>query len=91
MRIRTRETKRSLCETGLISHGVSRVIIPTEIFSARRVRWISDREFAGSSVSSEIPSFEPPNYTRAEWWKSEDGVVAFQNEVLKYLYYRLKY
>jgi uncharacterized SAM-binding protein YcdF (DUF218 family) len=72
-------------------HGVSRVIIPTEIFSARRVRWIFDREFAGSSVSLEIPSFEPPNYSRAEWWKSEEGMVTFQNEVLKYFYYRLKY
>jgi uncharacterized SAM-binding protein YcdF (DUF218 family) len=71
--------------------GVSRIIIPTEIFAARRVRWIFDREFDGSSVHLEFPSFEPPNYTRAEWWKDEAGVITFQNEVLKYLYYRLKY
>ena len=69
---------------------VSRVIIPTEIFAARRVRWIFDREFSGSSVRVEVPSFEPPNYSRAEWWKNEAGMVAFQNEVLKYIYYRLK-
>jgi uncharacterized SAM-binding protein YcdF (DUF218 family) len=72
-------------------HRVSRVIVPTEIFAARRVRWIFDREFAGSSARLEIPSFEPPNYSCAEWWKSEAGMIAFQNEVLKYLYYRLKY
>ena len=71
--------------------SVARIIIPTEIFAARRVRWIFDREFAGSSVHLEIPSFEPPSYTRAEWWKSEEGIVTFQNEVLKYFYYRLKY
>ena len=69
---------------------VSRVIIPTEIFAARRVRWIFDREFAGSSVRLEVPSFEPPNYSRADWWRNEAGMVAFQNEVLKYIYYRLK-
>jgi uncharacterized SAM-binding protein YcdF (DUF218 family) len=72
-------------------HGVSRIIIPTEVFAARRVRWIFSREFAGSSVRLEIPSFEPPHYSRAEWWKTEAGMIAFQNEIMKYLYYRLKY
>jgi hypothetical protein len=70
---------------------VSRIIIPTEIFSARRVRWIFNRELASNSVRVEIAAFEPPNYTRAEWWKSEGGMIAFQNEFMKYLYYRLKY
>ena len=73
-------------------HHVSRIIIPTEIFSARRVRWIFNREFAGSSVRLEIPSFDDgPDYTRAEWWKTEAGMIAFHNEIMKYLYYRLKY
>jgi hypothetical protein len=72
-------------------HRVSQIIIPTEIFAARRVRWILNREFAESSVHLEIPSFEPPGYTRAEWWKTEAGMIAFQNEIMKYLYYRVKY
>jgi uncharacterized SAM-binding protein YcdF (DUF218 family) len=72
-------------------HHVSRIVVPTEIFSARRVRWIFDREFVGSSVRLEFPAFEGPGYTRAEWWKTEAGLIAFQTEVMKYLYYRLKY
>ena len=72
-------------------HGVSRIIIPSEIFSARRVRWIFDREFSGSSVRVDIPSFEEPGYSRAEWWKTTAGLMSFQNEIMKYLYYRLKY
>ena len=72
-------------------HGASRIVIPTEIFAARRVQWIFNREFAGSSVRLEIASFEPRHYTRAEWWKTEAGMIAFQNEVMKYIYYRLKY
>ncbi len=68
------------------------LIIPTEIFAARRVRWMFRREFSGTAVRIEVPSFDPPrNYSRANWWKTEFGVVAFQDEVLKYLYYRLKY
>jgi uncharacterized SAM-binding protein YcdF (DUF218 family) len=72
-------------------HHVSRIIIPTEIFTARRVRWIFNREFAGSPVQFEVPSFEPREYTRADWWKTEAGMIAFRNEIMKYLYYRLKY
>jgi hypothetical protein len=68
------------------------LIIPTEIFAARRVRWIFHHEFGGMAVRIEVPSFDPPkDYSRAGWWNTADGVVAFQNEVLKYLYYRLKF
>jgi len=70
---------------------VSRIIVPTEIFAARRLRWILSREFAESPVRLEVPAFEPPDYTRAEWWKTEAGMITFQNEIMKYLYYRLKY
>ena len=72
-------------------HAVKTLIIPTEIFSARRVRWMFRREFGGQSVRILVPSFAPQQYSAAEWWKSEVGIVAFQNEILKYIYYRLKY
>jgi uncharacterized SAM-binding protein YcdF (DUF218 family) len=72
-------------------NAASAFIIPSEIFSARRVRWIFRHQFFGTAVSIEVPSFEPPSYTRRDWWKTEQGLIAFQNEVLKYVYYRLKY
>ncbi len=57
---------------------ISRFLIPTDLLSAPRVRWIFDREFAGTSVRVSVPSFEPPQYSRAEWWKSELGMITFQ-------------
>src|SRR5262245_50500006 len=72
-------------------HRALRIVVPADIFSARRVRWIFDRKFAGSSVRVEIPSVEAPGYTRAAWWQTDAGMIAFQNEIMKYLYYRLKY
>ena len=72
-------------------HHVSRIIIPTEIFFSRRARWIFNRQFVGSAVDLEIAAFEPSKYTRAEWWKSNGGIIDFQNEFMKYLYYRIKY
>ena len=70
---------------------VSTIIIPTEVFAARRVRWMFQREFAGQGIHIQVPSYESGDYTRAEWWKSAVGLVTFQNEVIKYVYYRLQY
>jgi uncharacterized SAM-binding protein YcdF (DUF218 family) len=72
-------------------HGPSTIIIPTEGFGARRVRWIFRHEFAGRDVRIQVPCYEPRVYKRAEWWKTADGLIAFQNEVIKYVYYRLVY
>jgi uncharacterized SAM-binding protein YcdF (DUF218 family) len=69
----------------------SAFIIPTEFFSARRVRWIFRREFFRTAVKIEVLSLEHPDFTRQDWWKTEHGVIAFQNEVFKYIYYRWKY
>lgn len=73
-------------------HAASAFIIPAEVFFARRVRWIFQREFSGTAVRIEVPSFDPPNeYSRSDWWKTKAGVIAFQSEVFKYFYYRLRY
>jgi uncharacterized SAM-binding protein YcdF (DUF218 family) len=72
-------------------HAVKVLIVPTEIFVARRVRWMLRHEFEGRDVRIIVPSFEPPQYAAARWWTKETGIVAFQNELLKYFYYRLKY
>jgi uncharacterized SAM-binding protein YcdF (DUF218 family) len=72
-------------------HACQAVIIPTEIFQARRVGWTFRREFEGQPIRIAVPSFDPPQYTRANWWRTERGIVDFQNEILKFVYYRVKY
>ena len=66
------------------------LIIPAEIFAARRVRWIFRRELHATGVRVEVPSFEE-DIKRAGWWKTSAGRMTFRDEVLKYIYYRLKY
>ena len=72
-------------------NAASVLIVPTEIFSTRRIRWIFHRNFHGTGVRIEVSSFEPEGITRAEWWKTHQGLIAFQTEVIKFIYYRLKY
>jgi hypothetical protein len=68
-------------------NAASVLIVPSEIFAARRVRWIFNREFHVTAVRIEVPSFEE-DFARAAWWKTNAGLIAFQTEMLKYIYYR---
>jgi uncharacterized SAM-binding protein YcdF (DUF218 family) len=70
---------------------VSAIIVPTEMFSARRVRWMLHRAFGSTDVRIEVPSYESARFKHDQWWKTEEGIVVFQNEILKYIYYRVKY
>ena len=70
--------------------GAHTLLVPTDIFAARRLRWIMHRVFGNDAVVL-VPAIDPPDYTRNDWWKTEGGVITFQNEVVKYAYYRLKY
>jgi uncharacterized SAM-binding protein YcdF (DUF218 family) len=66
------------------------IIVPTEIFSARRVRWMLHRAFGGGFVIR-VVALDTPQFHRDDWWRSEQGIIAFQNEILKYIFYRLSY
>jgi uncharacterized SAM-binding protein YcdF (DUF218 family) len=72
-------------------NAASVFIIPSEPFMARRVRWIFRREFSGRPVTIEVQPFDAPDYSHQGWWKMDQGSIIFQNEILKYVYYRWKY
>jgi uncharacterized SAM-binding protein YcdF (DUF218 family) len=86
----TYEEAIALREWATRNHARS-IIVPTEIFSSRRVRWVLNRELAGTGTQFEVPALEDPEYTSANWWKNEKGLVVFQSEVIKYVYYRIRY
>jgi uncharacterized SAM-binding protein YcdF (DUF218 family) len=71
-------------------HNLRSIIVPTEIFSTRRVRWMLHRAFPSGFVIRVI-ALETPEYRRDDWWRHVQGVAAFENEFIKYVYYVLKY
>jgi uncharacterized SAM-binding protein YcdF (DUF218 family) len=73
------------------SSGARSLIIPTEIFPARRVRWIFQHELAAAGVRVSVLALTPREYSREDWWRHEQGLITFQNELLKFVYYRFKY
>jgi hypothetical protein len=66
------------------------LIVPTEIFSARRVRWMLHRTF-GDGFVIRVIALDPPQYRHEDWWLHREDVTAFKTEVIKYLYYILRY
>lgn len=73
------------------TNGAKSVLIPTDVFHTRRVRWLYGKELKGTGIRVAIEAVPVHEYAVSNWWQREQGVVAFQNEVLKYAYYRVKY
>ncbi len=71
-------------------NNIHSIIVPTEIFTTRRVAWTLHREFGGDAAIR-VVALDPPDYDRTNWWRHEGGLIAFQNEFIKYLYYRANY
>jgi len=84
----TYEEAVALREWALRTHA-HRLIVPTEAFSSRRVRWVLERELAGTGTQVLVPVLDHPEYSPSELGKN--AFTALKLEVMKYLYYRLKY
>jgi uncharacterized SAM-binding protein YcdF (DUF218 family) len=73
------------------SSSAIKLLIPTDLFHTRRVRWICRKTFGNSTVNASVMAINPPWYDRTNWWRNEEGLIAFQNEVMKFGFYLLKY
>jgi uncharacterized SAM-binding protein YcdF (DUF218 family) len=72
-------------------NGAKTFIIPMDIFPTRRVRWIFERELEPAGIHVAVQAAKPRQYGAEDWWRNEAGLITFQNEVIKYAYYRYRY
>jgi uncharacterized SAM-binding protein YcdF (DUF218 family) len=70
-----------------------RLIVPTEPFHTRRVNWLFEKMLnkGPNPIEVLVTSTEPVSLASANWWKSERSLIEFQNEVVKSLYYAVKF
>jgi uncharacterized SAM-binding protein YcdF (DUF218 family) len=73
------------------TNNIKRLIITTDVFHTRRSDWLFHKELKPQRIQVQMDAVPVREYTLAGWWTNDLGVVAFQNEFLKYGYYRLKY
>ena len=71
--------------------GVRKVIIPTDLFHTRRVRWLFRKQLKGTGATVTVRAVAPADYGATNWWTSVEGLIGFQNEVVKSIYYHVKY
>jgi uncharacterized SAM-binding protein YcdF (DUF218 family) len=71
--------------------GSKSIIITTDPFHTRRALWIFRKELQGTGTEIHIVPVNPVRYRADDWWRYEEGVTAFQNETVKYIYYRFVY
>jgi uncharacterized SAM-binding protein YcdF (DUF218 family) len=71
--------------------GAKKIIIVSDPFHTRRVRWLFKKEL--QSAGTEILTAAAPSlkYDASNWWQTEQGLIEFQNELIKYAYYRFNY
>jgi uncharacterized SAM-binding protein YcdF (DUF218 family) len=72
-------------------NGAKSIIIPTDPFHTRRVRWLFQKRLAPLHTQVMVETAPTRDYSETNWWQSEQGVIAFQNEVAKFVYYRVRY
>jgi uncharacterized SAM-binding protein YcdF (DUF218 family) len=75
----------------LAETGARKVIIPTDLFHTRRVRWLFHKQLKGTGATVKVRAVAPSEYSASDWWTHEEGLIAFQNEVVKSIYYLFKY
>jgi len=71
--------------------GAKSVIVVTDLANTRRVCWIYTKQLKWTGAQVQVRAIRPAEYGINDWWRHEEGLIAFQNEFLKYVYYRCKY
>jgi uncharacterized SAM-binding protein YcdF (DUF218 family) len=69
--------------------AMPRLVIPTDPFPTRRTNWLFEKTIPGCEAT--VVRTDPRDLEVERWWTSEAGLISFQNEVVKYMMYRVKY
>jgi uncharacterized SAM-binding protein YcdF (DUF218 family) len=72
-------------------NSIHSVLLVTSAFHTRRAHWIVSKELAGLPVSLEVSAVPYEGFDATNWWQSENGLIALNNEYVKLFYYYWKY
>ena len=57
----------------------------------RRVRMVFEDKFDDAGIKINFHGAAPLDYSQDNWWKNEEGMIMTNNELVKILYYAIKY
>jgi uncharacterized SAM-binding protein YcdF (DUF218 family) len=67
------------------------ILIVTDIFPSRRVNRAYQKGLSDLEIEISVHPVPARHFDATNWWKNEQGLIAFQNEVIKYFYYLIRY
>lgn len=70
--------------------GATSIVVITNTFHSRRAKRILNIVM-GDGVKVQVATIDNASYNAHDWWQSEEGLIAFNNEWIKTVYYFLKY
>lgn len=75
----------------LVSHPARRVIVVTSAEHTRRARWIFRKVLAGMPVEVRMAPAYHLRFDETNWWKDDEGALAYLHEYLKFCFYLVRY
>ena len=73
------------------SHSLGRITVVTTAFHTARARWIFRKVMRGEGIEVRMSAATHPQFTERDWFRTDEGMVAYFSEALKTLYYRVRY
>lgn len=72
-------------------HGYRKVMVISNKYHLRRIHRVFRPMFREADIELVLHGTASSHYNELEWWKTEEGMIAFHNEYMKLLYYWWKY
>lgn len=85
----TAEESEALLTYALSNHIDSLIIVSTK-FHTRRIQYVFKSKFKKAGIAVFIQGAASSAYDEKQWWKSENGLIALNNEYIKLLYYLVR-
>lgn len=71
--------------------GLDTIVVLTTDFHTRRVGQVFRQRFKGTAIHVMVTSAPASEYNPDYWWESEQGLLMVNNEMVKTLFYAIKY
>ena len=73
-----------------IANNIQNCAVISSAFHTRRIKYVFSDKFKAKGINVYIYGAPSSIYDEYAWWKSENGLIALNNEYIKYAYYLLK-
>lgn len=73
------------------SNRVTRVVLPASPFATRRKAWLVRRLRWPAGMQASVVAVAVPDYDVDHWWRTKEGLLAFEHECVLMAYYWCRY